>query len=259
MLKLGKVIEDKYDSIELSTFDLGEMRWSNQPITAEFAIDDVYLGTGAFRTAFKATSKTPVFESKVWVVKKYLLQTVNTIKELGQDVEQQTRKVVQMHMLAQNLCNQLEKELKRESVLELYGATLKYNKIYLGKIMDDKLNDFQWVTVEEFIPGEFTKYINNDGELCGDDSMVRQKCESLAHYSYERSSHELMVVDMQGNGHDLYDPEVASSTLQKDGELLFTTGNLSTQAITKFFVAHKKCNAYCQYLGLKQPEKKTDN
>lgn len=253
MLKLGKVIEDKYESIELSSFDLSEMRWSNKPIQAEFSIENIPIGTGAFRMAFKAKCRTTGYQGKVWVVKKYLMKAIEDIKAIGQDIETQTRKVVQMHMLAQNMCIQLEKELERESVLELYGETLKYNTIYLGRITDE-IDDLQWATVEEFIPGKFTKYINNDGEPCGEDTLVRQKCESLAHFSYEKSSKEIMVVDMQGSGHNLFDPEVASSTLTKDGEVLFAAGNLSTQAIKKFFLSHTKCNDFCTYLGLKQPE-----
>ncbi|XP_031556854.1 myosin heavy chain kinase D-like [Actinia tenebrosa] len=254
MLKLGKVIDDKYELIELDTFNLTDMKWCNKPVSVEFAIDKNPLGTGAFRMAFKATSKTPGFEGKPWVVKKYLKQTIDTIKQLKQDVEQQTRKVVQMHMLAQNMCLKLKQELNKESILDLYGQTLMYNKIYMGRLTSE-LGDCQWVTVEDYIEGEFTKYINNDGELCGDNTVIRQKCESLAHFSYERSSRELIVVDMQGSGYNLYDPEIASTTLVKDGEVLFTAGNLSKQAINNFLNSHVKCNDYCDFLGLKQPSK----
>ena len=62
----------------------------------------------------------------------------------------------------------------------------------------------EWVTGEEYIDGEFTKYLNNTGKPCDRDSDIWKKCESLAHFSYERSSGNLMVVDMQGSGHTLF-------------------------------------------------------
>ena len=52
------------------------------------------------------------------------------------------------------------------------------------------LNDVP-VTVEEFIDGQFAKYINNDGRCKtlppGDMKCVYQKVQSLVHYSYELS------------------------------------------------------------------------
>ena len=158
------------------------------------------------------------------------MKSIDVIKELKQDVEQKTKKDVQMHMLAQNMCLKLEQELKRYSILDLYGRTLMYNKIYMGRLASEP-EDCQWVTVEEFMDGEFTKYINNYGVLCGDNTVIRQKCESLAHFSYERYLRERMVVDMQGSRYKLFDPEIDSSTLQKDGEVLFTAGNVSKQAV----------------------------
>ena len=56
----------------------------------------------------------------------------------------------------------------------------------------------EWVTAEEYIDGKFTKYLNNTGIPCGVNSKIRQKCESLARFSYERSHENIMVVDMQG-------------------------------------------------------------
>ena len=51
--------------------------------------------------------------------------------------------------------------------------------------------------------------------VCGAATCERDKCESLAHFSYEHSNKELMVVDMQGSGHSLFDPEIASKSCLK--------------------------------------------
>ena len=66
-----------------------------------------------------------------------------------------------------------------------------------------------------------------------------KKTESLAHFSYERSDKELMILDMQGSGNYLFDPEIASKKLlDDDNEVLFSTGNLSTMAINNFVSCH---------------------
>ena len=57
--------------------------------------------------------------------------------------------------------------------------------MFLGKREDGEI-----VAVEEFVEGEFTKYINNNGLLCGSVTETRSKAESLAHYSYECSNKE---------------------------------------------------------------------
>ena len=86
------------------------------------------------------------------------------------------------------------RELKEGGNLELYGKTLAYKHIFLGRINGE--TGEQWVKVEEFIDGEFTKYVNNTGIPCGMDYEIHQKCESLAHFSYGRSDKNIIVVDM---------------------------------------------------------------
>lgn len=82
-------------------------------------------------------------------------------------------------------------------------------------------------------------------------STMREKCESLAHFSYEQSHKEFIVLDMQGTGYKLYDPEIATKNLLDGDELLFSTGSLSTMSINNFFDNHV-CNDFCDILGLKK-------
>lgn len=67
--------------------------------------------------------------------------------------------------------------------------------------------------------------------MSSNDSEILKKAESLAHFSYERSEKELMILDMQDSGYHLFDPEIASKKFIEDEEVLFSTGNLSTTAI----------------------------
>ena len=124
-----------------------------------------------------------------------------------------------MHMLARNFTKTLEKELQLNGNLELCGKTLAYNKIYMGRLHGQSGDE--WVTVEEYIDEKFTKYLNSTGIPCGANSEIRQKCESLAHFSYERSHENIMVVDMQlDSDHILFDPEIASKELFDGEEVL---------------------------------------
>ena len=106
------------------------------------------------------------------------------------------------------------------------------------------------VSVEEFVKGNFTKYINNDGLPCGDqEDELFQKSECLSHYSYVSSKKQVMVVDIQGAGYNLFDPEIASAVLVDKQEIMFTVGNLSQIAIDNFISSHT-CNMFCKCLNL---------
>lgn len=109
----------------------------------------------------------------------------------------------------------------------------------------------EYVTIEEFINGNFQKYVNNDGAISSEKTTLCQKAECLVHFSFEKSAGKLMLLDIQGAEYTLCDPEIATSALlSEDDEYQFCIGNLSVEAINKFCQAHS-CNTYCKYIGLK--------
>eukprot|EP00794_Sanderia_malayensis_P006476 gene6476-7215_t len=58
MLNLGKVIEkQKFELIDIYSFSLHEMSWSQLPKQAEILVSKEKLGEGGFRRAFKASIK----------------------------------------------------------------------------------------------------------------------------------------------------------------------------------------------------------
>ena len=132
------------------------------------------------------------------------------------------------------------------------GSENKDNLVELGKrcsmerfnYFGKELDNGEYVTIEEYIEGKFVKYINNTGEVC-DNGTFSEKAQCLAHFSYEKSIHKLMVLDIQGTGHKVYDPEIASLELVDNDEFLFSTGYLSQTAIECFVSCHK-CNIYCK-------------
>ena len=67
-----------------------------------------------------------------------------------------------MHHLARNFAFQIEQQVHKEDLSDVFGSTLQYKSIYLGN-----MSSGDSVSVEEFVKGNFTKYIN-DGLPCGD-------------------------------------------------------------------------------------------
>ena len=65
------------------------------------------------------------------------------------------------------------------------------------------------VSIEEYIDGDFIKYINNNGDVC-EKGTVCDKAEAFVHFTHEKSEGKLFVLDIQGAGYTLYDPEIAS-------------------------------------------------
>ena len=157
-----------------------------------------------------------------------------------------------MHLLARNFALQLKDHVTKSEASDEFGDFLRYRKIFHGET-----DGGEYVAVEEFIPGCFTKYINNTGlgsiniESANEAAnVIGLKAECLVHFSYQKSGKQLMVVDIQGNGYDLFDPEIASTELvDADMNYLYCTGNLSDVAITAFIHQHK-CNQYCVLAGL---------
>ena len=152
-----------------------------------------------------------------------------------------------MHHLARNFPARLTQVVLDQDLRDLFGETFFYNTIYLGKLPDGEL-----VTVEEFAEGKMGKLVNNDGTACGNkEDVILQKAECLVHFSYEKSNYQVMLLDVQGVDYELFDPEIASAELlDSQNEVLFTTGNLSANAIENFKVNHT-CHFYCRCLALK--------
>ena len=128
---------------------------------------------------------------------------------MGETPESHTKKVVQMHHLADNMAAKLPTTVQKANKQQLFGEVFHYTPICLGKVGDD------FVTIEEYISGDFVKYINNTGELCTDEfEEFGQKAECLSHFSFEQLGKKLIVLDIQGSSASLYDPEIASVELK---------------------------------------------
>ena len=169
------------------------------------------------------------------IVKKYLTTAVNVIRETNETEQTRAQKSVQMHYLEKNFASQLNEKNCQDGITD-FGETFSCKKVFMGKT-----DDGEYVTIEEYIDGDFVKYINNNGDIC-EDGDICDKAQAFAHFTYEKSEGKLIVLDIQGAGYNLYDPEIASLHLLGDeGNYMFCTGNLSETAITSFFGIHE-CN-----------------
>lgn len=197
---------------------------------------------GTFRLAYKAKALSGLPKGEY--VLKYKQKEKEGISHLFESIEFHTRKSVQLNALSRNLAE----SMAFEAPISGFGETFKYHKVYFSCLGSE------FVTVEKFIPGTFTKWINNTGDVCVTQTTEHSlKAEAFVHYTYEKSSQQLMVTDIQGVGYTLCDPEIVTATqiYPTDSSIYFCTGNLFTAAIKSFF-GHHNCNKYCKLFNLEE-------
>ena len=128
--------------------------------------------------------------------------------------EEHTRKMVQMNALANNFALKLASQAPVE-----FEPTLSYIKVYFGKLYG------QCITLEPYMEGTFTKHVSNIGQLCGDYHELRMKAKTFSHYTYITSNRQLMLLDIQGTGYTLCDPEIATSNLLDEEQTIYLKCN----------------------------------
>uniref|UniRef100_M4C6H9 Alpha-type protein kinase domain-containing protein n=1 Tax=Hyaloperonospora arabidopsidis (strain Emoy2) TaxID=559515 RepID=M4C6H9_HYAAE len=123
-----------------------------------------------------------------------------------------------------------------------------YARSWLLKLRDRERGTLV-CSVEEFLPGAYVKYSNNNGyvgrEISSTEERERNTPQAFSHFSFVASDFQLMIVDIQGVADSYTDPQIHSA----DGRG-FGVGNLGTLGMEKFLESHR-CNEICRWLGLR--------
>ena len=176
----------------LTSFDIAKKEWKTVTETY-FEIEEMHFAEDAFRKAYRAKCSTYPFKNTQWVIKKLNQSTITDLKVFEESSESLTRKSVQMNILAQYMAKFFQEAAEKANISFHFGETFHYNGVYYGKI-----GSIESVTIEEFIPGTFVKYINNDGSQCVIllQNECHDKADAFDHYTYEKSQRNLVVLDI---------------------------------------------------------------
>ena len=200
-------------------------------------IDDIPFSEGAERYAYYLYDKE-VNLKYVAKLKKEYYESENNLEGYSKDLESIT--------ICHHIANEFNERIVNIIPKDKTDILLKYIHCYIYEITSPTPKFYY---VENYIPGKYIKYNNNAGWIktsIADQTLVAQ---AFSHFSYQFTQGYLMIVDLQGVGGFLTDPQI--HCLDEDR---FGIGNFGYIGFVKFFLTHK-CNKYCKELGLIHPNK----
>lgn len=259
---------------------MGELQCSAEISAQQYVIFDVFpFSAGAQRLAFKGavferTMPSPTFLFDA-VVKLEMAQEDTVTRNLGERTRLEAveagctvRKHEVVTRYVDKWCtlgiNKSVSVLPTQQIRVKRGCAL--SDIDVGKCpvlhhlfkklaLDAVLYEGAVGTVEEFLSGRFTKFLNNDGTSHA--TVTANFPGAFAHWSWVESKGELMVSDIQGirsgAGYTLTDPCV-HSVGNSEG---FGMSDLGMLGVEEFFEKHR-CNELCKDLGLGTDAKDLD-
>ncbi|KAG7380696.1 hypothetical protein PHYPSEUDO_006925 [Phytophthora pseudosyringae] len=154
---------------------------------------------------------------------------------------------VKMQIVAKRLATEFSLSEKIEKGVDFIFTCWYEIKNPIEAGLDPSMSMF---TAEPYIEGEYKKYNNNNGWIRDDGLNLSETAQAFSHFTWQKTFGQLMVVDLQGVGSILTDPQIHSTHEN------FGSGNLSETGMTAFFATHE-CNSVCRALALK-PLKATE-
>jgi len=242
-LRAVKLIKDRGDPWE--KFNLDKIKTQNgrrhryNPLTKTWVVDDCVLkldnepfAHGAMRECFRMKKLSNFSHSSDWARDSNNFVAKSYMEE---DVSRET--------YFEDVKLQMDAKLWGEEY-NRHNPPKKVDIFMMGVIELVDRPGCPLYHIEHYIDGEYVKYNSNSGFVEDRTGQSRQTPQAFSHFTFERSGHELVVVDIQGVG-DLYtDPQIHTASGLEYGD-----GNLGTRGMALFFHSHH-CNAICHSLGL---------
>ena len=218
--------------------------WENPYFTHETVetnciIDEIPFSEGALRYAYYLYDNE-VNMNYVAKLDKEISNTRDNLEGYSKELESIT--------ICHHIANQFDERIVNIIPKNQTNILLKYIHCYIYEITSPS-SSHKYYYVEDYLPGNYIKYNNNAGWVTDNIAEQTLVAQAFSHFSYQYTQGYLMIIDLQGVGGFLTDPQI--HCLDEDK---FGIGNLGYTGFIRFFLTHN-CNKYCKALGLVHPNR----